>query len=104
MCCLWQTCWSYHLTVILPSERNRLVQGEQSMIIYGKNDCPFCDKAKRFCEAHKIEYTYLNLGQDFSIEDVLKLNPLAKSFPQIFEDSGVSVGGYDDLYQMYQGF
>ena len=33
--------------------------------IYGKPQCPFCDRAKALCEQKGYEYTYKQLGVDF---------------------------------------
>lgn len=64
--------------------------------IYGKSDCAFCEQAKLLLDANNIGYEYKQLGRDFTKEDLLKLNPGAKSFPQIF-DNGRLIGGYSDL-------
>jgi glutaredoxin len=42
------------------------------LTIYSKNNCPLCDRAKRFLESKKIEY------QDINIED----DPEARAFVQ----------------------
>ena len=33
--------------------------------IYGKHNCPFCDKAKFLCERNNLEYVYKQLDEDF---------------------------------------
>ena len=71
------------------------------MIIYGKPDCPFCDKAKRFCEEKGLIYTYLLLGKDFSLQELLEKFPGAKSFPQIVNWSGTRIGGYTELAKWF---
>ena len=40
--------------------------------IFGKPQCPFCDKAKAFCEARNLEYTYKSLGTDYTKEELLE--------------------------------
>ena len=40
--------------------------------IYGKPQCPFCDRAKALCEQKGYEYTYKH-GEDFGREEVLEL-------------------------------
>lgn len=66
------------------------------IVIYGKPDCTFCDQAKLLLDSQNIGYEYKELGKDFMKEDLLKLNPGAKSFPQIFDDSRL-IGGFSDL-------
>ena len=41
--------------------------------IYGKPQCPFCDRAKALCEQKGYEYTYKQFGEDFGREEVLEL-------------------------------
>lgn len=64
--------------------------------IYGKPQCPFCDRAKALCEQKGYEYTYKQLGEDFGREEVLELFPGARTFPQIKIDD-VNIGGYTEL-------
>ena len=68
--------------------------------IYSKNNCPFCDQAKRYLESKKIEY------RDVNIED----NPEARAFiqaqghrsvPQIYYMNKLFVsGGFAGLSKM----
>lgn len=64
--------------------------------IYGKPQCPFCDKAKALCEREGKEYTYKQLGEDFGREEMLELFPTARTFPQIIVN-GEKIGGYTEL-------
>jgi len=66
--------------------------------IYGKPRCPFCDNAKKLCEAKDLEYTYYEYIEDFSREELLEMFPGAKTFPQIKVD-GVAIGGYKELHE-----
>ena len=66
--------------------------------IYGKEPCPFCDRAKQLCEKDGYEYTYQSLGKDFTRDELLQMFPEAKTFPQIKVD-GESIGGYDELWK-----
>ena len=34
--------------------------------IYGKDFCPYCDKAVALCEQKGVEFTYKKLGRDFN--------------------------------------
>mgnify|MGYP003321891282 FL=1 len=64
--------------------------------IYGKTQCPFCDKAKALCEKQGLEYTYKQLDTDFTREELFELFPGARTFPQIKFD-GENIGGYTNL-------
>ena len=64
--------------------------------IYGKTQCPFCDKAKALCEREDMEYTYKQLGEDFGREEMLEIFPNARTFQQIIVD-GNKIGGYTEL-------
>ena len=43
--------------------------------IFGKDNCPFCDKAKGLAEREGHEYTYQRLGEHFEMDFI------AKEFP-----------------------
>jgi glutaredoxin len=60
--------------------------------IYGKPNCPFCDKAKALCEIR----SYKLMGTDYTREDLLEMFPGARTVPQI-KVNGTSIGGYDQL-------
>ena len=51
--------------------------------IYGKEQCPFCDKAKGLAEREGHDYTYLQLGIDFEFPEFMEKFPTARTFPQI---------------------
>tara|TARA_B100001250_G_scaffold397189_2_gene404045 strand:- start:23 stop:259 length:237 start_codon:yes stop_codon:yes gene_type:complete len=65
--------------------------------IWGKPMCPYCDRAKSLCEQNGYEYTYKQLDEDFTREELLELFPTARTFPQIKVD-GESIGGFDQLH------
>lgn len=64
--------------------------------IYGKPQCPFCDKAKSLCETRKFKYVYKQLGVDFDREQIMEMFPTARTFPQIVVN-GQNVGGHDQF-------
>lgn len=64
--------------------------------IFGKTQCPFCDKAKALCEQKGLEYTYKQLDTDFTREELFEEFPTARTFPQIRVD-GNAIGGYTEL-------
>ena len=47
--------------------------------IYGKDFCPYCDKAVALCEQNDQDYTYKKLGRDFTREDLFEKFPGAEA-------------------------
>ena len=70
--------------------------------IYGKDFCPYCDKAVALCEQKDYNYTYKKLGRDFTREDLFEKFPGARTFPQISIDSE-NIGGYTELVTYTDG-
>lgn len=66
--------------------------------IYGKDNCPFCDKAKALCERIGEEYEYKLLGFDFTREEMMETFPTARTFPQIIVGNE-KVGGYEQMVE-----
>jgi len=66
--------------------------------IYGKPQCPFCDKAKNLCESRGFKYTYKSLGTDYTREELMEQFPNARTVPQIVI-GGKKIGGYDQFTQ-----
>jgi|TARA_B100001250_G_C19706774_1_gene747298 glutaredoxin len=66
------------------------------IIIYGKDQCAYCDMAQRLCTSKGLEFEYKKLGRDFDALEMAEVFPKARSFPQIIFD-GVKIGGYTEL-------
>lgn len=74
------------------------------VIIYGKDTCAWCDRARELCEQHHLEYSYRSLDDRFEGNAyLLELKQLAeqhaltiKTVPQIWWYDK-HVGGFDDL-------
>lgn len=66
--------------------------------IYGKPNCSFCIASKQLLNNRGVPYEYLELGADFTVEEIRALAPGAQSFPQIFNDDQL-IGGFRDLQQ-----
>lgn len=64
--------------------------------IYGKPQCPYCDKAKMLCETRGFTYTYKSLGTDYTREELLEKFPNARTVPQIVVN-GTKIGGFSEL-------
>ena len=53
--------------------------------IYGKPQCPFCDKAKALCEQKGYAYSHINNWARFYNRGLFAF-PTARTFPQIRVD------------------
>ena len=51
--------------------------------IYGKDHCPYCDRAIALVEKIEAEFVYKKLDRDFTREQLIEQFPNAKTFPQI---------------------
>ena len=60
--------------------------------------CPYCDLALDLLDGRNVPYKLLTLNVDFKRQDLEKIAPGAKTYPQILID-GQSIGGYEDLVE-----
>ena len=66
-------------------------------IVWSKNVCGFCVRAKQLLDLHKIAYEERNIqGEDWSPKDLLEVVPNAQTLPQIFIDDEY-IGGFVEL-------
>jgi len=72
----------------------------KNVVIYTKDNCIWCVKAKELMKSLSISYVEKKLGVDYTKDDIIKLlgRELNITVPQIVAD-GVLIGGYDDLTQ-----
>lgn len=68
------------------------------IIIYSKNNCPNCEKAKALVVNAGYTLHVKNLGEDISRESFLKRFNKAKTVPQI-EIDHIHIGGFTQLEQ-----
>lgn len=66
--------------------------------IYTKDNCPWCIKAKKLLDDVGVKYTVLNLGIDYTKEELRELigSNLPLTVPQVFVYDK-RIGGYEDL-------
>ena len=64
--------------------------------IYGKPDCGWCERAKKICEDHKLEYEYKNIVNLHYKTELFQKLPDVKTVPQIWMNDNY-VGGYEGL-------
>jgi len=69
------------------------------IIIYTKNNCPYCIRAKDLLNKRKLEYKEINISENPELlEEMLEKSQGMKTMPQIFIDEK-HIGGCDDLYK-----
>lgn len=72
--------------------------------IFSKPYCPYCKKAKEFCEEQKLPFNVIDpFEQDFSseqLEELRKLGNGQKTYPYIFAGTRI-IGGFSDIKGLY---
>ena len=66
------------------------------IIVYTKDNCPYCVKAKALLKGYALEYTETVIGKDISREEFLEKFPAARTVPQIIME-GELIGGFEEL-------
>jgi len=71
------------------------------IIIYSKNNCPFCNKAKHLVKTLGYEYTEKKMEEFDSPQAMLEdIGKQVRTMPQIKID-GVLIGGYNQLVEFF---
>lgn len=71
-------------------------------IIYGKDWCVYCNRAKQLLEEKNIEYEYINIEEDEKLLAKMKeISNNASTVPQIVLDE-TFVGGFDNLREYFK--
>ena len=73
------------------------------IVIYSKNNCQFCTKAKHLVKTLGLEYAEKSLEKDFGSDPVKLVEDIGKqvrTMPQIKID-GKLVGGYNQLIEYF---
>ena len=73
------------------------------IIIYSKNNCQFCNKAKHMVKSLGLEYEEKSLEKDFDSDPVKLVEDIGKqvrTMPQIKIDDKL-VGGYNQLIEYF---
>ena len=69
-----------------------------NIIIFSKNNCSYCEKAKFLCKSNNLEFTEININDnDKNMIQFRKLCPDARTMPQIIVDDEL-IGGYDNFF------
>ncbi len=67
-----------------------------NILIYSKQNCPYCVRAKQFFKERDLAYREVDLSTDYAELDALKKRTGFMTLPQIFIDDQF-IGGYTDL-------
>ena len=67
-------------------------------VIITRDQCNFCDDAKALMKAKGVQYVEYNIQSDSSkwLLSLLKRSSIT-TVPQVFNDNGTHIGGYNDL-------
>lgn len=71
-----------------------------NILVYTKDNCPYCDRAKNLLRSKGQTYTEMNIGRDITREEFVSTFPGVMTVPFIIID-GERVGGYNDLTEWY---
>lgn len=71
-----------------------------NVLVYTKDNCPYCVKAKQLLSIKNVAYNEVVIGQDIIREDFMSLFPDVRTVPLIIIDN-VKVGGYDQLREYF---
>lgn len=66
------------------------------VIIYGKPNCIYCERAKNLLSGLMIQYEYKDISDPNIRDELLDLVPAAKTVPQIWVGDSY-IGGYIEL-------
>jgi glutaredoxin 3 len=69
------------------------------IIIYSKDNCPYCVKAKVLLQRKGLAFTEIKITDDKIKDEMIAKSGGRMTVPQIFID-GKHVGGCDDLYAL----
>ncbi len=69
------------------------------IIIYSKEVCPYCVRAKALLSRKGVEFTEIKITDDKIREEMIKKSGGRMTVPQIFIGN-FHVGGCDDLYAL----
>lgn len=68
--------------------------------VYSKNNCPYCDMAKRLLDSNNVPYEVINIEENTDGRQFLAEQNL-RSVPQIY-NNGTLIGGFDKLKAWFE--
>lgn len=73
----------------------------KSVVVYSKNHCPYCDRAKQLLASYNVAFEERKLDGDMDAIKALMEKTAMRTFPQIFIGDEL-VGGFDQLNALHQ--
>lgn len=75
------------------------------VVIYGKEGCAFCTRAKELCEAKKIDHEYIDFVKTGMTKQDLEqiVGKPVGTVPQILVND-IAIGGYIELVPLVQKY
>lgn len=73
----------------------------QSVVVYSKAHCPYCDRAKQLLAAKQVAYEEIRIDLDPDQAQTMMARSGRKTVPQLFIGNH-HVGGFDDLWALEQ--
>jgi GrxC family glutaredoxin len=74
----------------------------KNIVIYSKDYCPYCDRAKNYFKSKNIAFKEIDVTHDEALfEEMLTKSNGRKTVPEIFIGDH-HVGGWDDLNLLIQ--
>lgn len=68
-----------------------------NIVLYTKQNCVFCENAKKLLQSKNMSYSEQVLGSDFTREFLIERFPDASTYPIVVID-GFNIGGYNELF------
>lgn len=75
----------------------------KKIVVYTKDNCPECVKAKHYLDAKHVDYSVVNVNEQPEARQFLVDQGL-RSVPQIYVDGTLTVGGYRGLIAQDESF
>jgi glutaredoxin 3 len=72
-----------------------------SIVVYGKDNCPYCVAAENFLKTQGLEYSYFEARHDEANRDKMLSLAKGKTYPQIIIN-GTAIGGFSDMMELHQ--
>ena len=76
------------------------MQMSHRVIIYTKDNCPYCVRAKNLFSEKGVTYQEMKIGGDLSREEFMEIFPDVRTVPFIIINEE-RIGGYDNLVEYY---
>ncbi len=71
------------------------------IVMYTKEDCPYCVRAKQLLTAKHLDYQEIRIDLNPQKREEMERLSGRRTVPQIFINDQ-SIGGYDDLFALAQ--